>query len=123
VTISGFTIPALSTRRAETEVEIRDGESFVVSGLLDHRTTDSLSRIPGIADIPILGQLFKSKSLNRSIVELVVIVTATVVDPLGQPQPTAEPKMVFPNMDSSDFDASATKALQTAPPSLKAVKP
>ncbi len=123
VTISGFTIPALSTRRAETEVEIRDGESFVVSGLLDHRTTDSLSKIPGIGDIPILGQLFKSKSLNRSIVELVVIVTASIVDPLNQPQPTTEPKMVFPNMESSAFDASAGRALQTAPPTLKVAKP
>jgi pilus assembly protein CpaC len=123
VTISGFTIPALSTRRAETEVEIRDGESFVVSGLLDHRTTDSLSKIPGIAEIPILGQFFKSKSLNRSIVELVVIVTATVVDPLSQPQPTAEPKMVVQNMQSQAFDASAVKAIQTAPPTLKVAKP
>ncbi|HEV2619961.1 MAG TPA: pilus assembly protein N-terminal domain-containing protein, partial [Acidobacteriaceae bacterium] len=57
VTIAGFTIPALSTRRAETEVEIQDGQSFVVSGLLDHRTTEVMSKVPGIANVPIFGQL------------------------------------------------------------------
>jgi pilus assembly protein CpaC len=83
VTISGYTIPALSTRRAETEVEIRDGQSFVVSGLLDHRTTEMMSKVPGIGDVPILGQLFRSKNFNHSVVELVIIVTASVVDPLS----------------------------------------
>ena len=104
VTISGTTVPALSTRRAETEVEIRNGESFVVSGLLDHRTTDALGSVPGIAEIPILGQLFRSKNLNRSVVELVVMVTATIVDPLAQKLDTAEPQMVLPNMDTNVFD-------------------
>jgi pilus assembly protein CpaC len=83
VTISGFTIPALSSRRTETEVEIQDGQSFIVSGLLDHRTTEIMSKIPGIGNVPILGQLFRSKNLNHSVVELVIIVTATVVDPLA----------------------------------------
>ena len=108
VTISGFTIPALSTRRAETEVEIKDGESFVVSGLLDHRATDSLSKVPGISSIPILGQLFKSKGISHSVVELVVIVTATVVDPLTAQtgQHPNEPKFVVPNLDSDTFDAT-----------------
>ena len=108
VTISGYTIPALSTRRAETEVEIRDGQSFAVSGLLDHRTTEIMSKVPGIADLPILGQLFRSKNFNHSVVELVIIVTASVVDPLNSPAaPTAEPTFVVPNLDSDSFDASA----------------
>jgi pilus assembly protein CpaC len=107
VNISGYTIPALSTRRAETEVEIRDGQSFVVSGLLDHRTTEIMSKVPGIAEVPILGQLFRSKNFNHSVVELVIIVTASVVDPLNSPAaPTAEPTFVVPNLDSSSFDAS-----------------
>ena len=113
VTISGFTIPALSTRRAETEVEIRNGQSFVVSGLLDHRTTDNFSKIPGIADIPVLGQLFRSKSVNHSVVELVVIVTATVVDPLNSPVQTTEPQMAVPNMQSGQFDQETRKLLKT----------
>jgi pilus assembly protein CpaC len=109
VTISGFTIPALSTRRAETEVEILNGQSFVVSGLLDHRTTESLSKIPGIANIPILGQLFRSKSINRSVAELIILVTASVVDPLDSSVNVkpAEPAFVVPNLDTGAFDASA----------------
>ena len=67
VSVSGFTIPALSTRRAETEVEILDGETFVVSGLLDHRTTELMSKMPGIGDVPILGGLFRSKNFNHSV--------------------------------------------------------
>lgn len=107
VTISGYTIPALSTRRAETEVEIRDGQSFVVSGLLDHRTTEIMNKVPGIGDVPILGQLFRSKNLNHSVIELVVIVTASVVDPLhSNPVSNEEPRFVVPNLDPDSFDAS-----------------
>jgi pilus assembly protein CpaC len=120
VTVSGFTIPAISTRRAETEVEIQDGQSFIVSGLLDHRTTEMMSKVPGISSVPILGQLFRSKNFNHSVVELVIIVTASVVDPLG-PTPQAgpdEPKFVVPNLDIDTFDASARgkSAADTAQP-------
>jgi pilus assembly protein CpaC len=114
VTISGFTVPALSTRRAETEVELRNGQSFVVSGLLDHRTTDNFSKIPGIASIPILGELFRSKSLQHSVVELVVIVTATIVDPLSSREPVVEPKMAVPNMERSAFDAQVNESKKNA---------
>ena len=108
VTISGFTIPALSTRQTETEVEIQNGQSFIVSGLLDHRTTEIMSKVPGIASVPILGDLFRSKNFNHSVVELVIIVTATVVDPLtpSQAEP-AQPKMAVPNLDSNAFDGKA----------------
>ncbi len=104
VTISGFTIPALSTRRAETEIEIRNGESFVVSGLLDHRTTEALSKVPGIAELPLLGQLFRSRNVNHSVVELVVVVTATIVDPLAAPPAVIEPRFPVPNMSTEHFD-------------------
>jgi pilus assembly protein CpaC len=128
VTISGFTIPALSTRRAETEVEILDGQSFIVSGLLDHRTTEIMSKVPGIGDVPILGQLFRSKNFNHSVVELVIIVTATVVDPLNSNPSANEPTPVVPNLDVNTFDESlkaksraATPA--TAPQPQPATKP
>lgn len=113
VTISGYTIPALSTRRAETEVELKSGQSFGISGLLDHRITDNLSRIPGIADIPILGQLFRSKNLNHSVTELLVIVTPTIVDPLtgdGETPPPV-PNWPVPFLDPKGFD----KGLSSAP--------
>ena len=104
VTISGFTVPALSTRRAETEVELRDGQSFAISGLLDHRTTENLSRVPGIASIPILGQLFRSRNINHSVVELVVIVRARVVDPITATEDPHQPVWAVPNMTEHDFD-------------------
>ena len=106
VTLSGYTIPAISTRRAETAVELRDGQSFAISGLLDHRTTVLLSQIPGIGNLPVIGKLFQSKNNTHSVEELVVIVTATVVDPL-RPQPApATPKMALPNMTEGAFDRS-----------------
>src|SRR5205814_9041605 len=64
--ISGFTVPALSTRRAETEIELKDGQSFGIAGLLDNRAQAQLNKIPGIGDIPILGNLFRSRQVNRS---------------------------------------------------------
>jgi pilus assembly protein CpaC len=113
VTISGFTIPALSTRRAETEVEIQDGQSFVVSGLLDHRTTEIMSKVPGIGDLPVLGQLFRSKNFNHSVTELVIIVTATVVDPLSpNAKPADQPQFVVPNLDPGTFDRSLSGGSQ-----------
>ncbi len=112
VTVSGTTVPALSTRRAETEVEIKDGQSFVLSGLLDHRTTDSFSKTPGIASVPILGQLFKSKNVNHSVLELMVIVTASVVDPLADKAGVQQPEMAVPNMEKDDFDRSLTPSVR-----------
>ncbi len=111
VTISGYTIPALSTRRAETEVELKSGQSFGISGLLDHRITDNLSKVPGISAIPILGQLFRSKSLNHAITELIVIVTPTIIDPLtGEGvQPSIDPKWPVPFLDPKDFDVDLSK--------------
>ncbi len=118
VTISGYVIPALSTKRADTQVVLRSGQSFAISGLLDRRTTDIFSKTPGIASVPVLGQLFKSKNVNLSTSELIVIVTPTVVDPLSEPAgpgepPLAEPEPVVPYMQPQIFDrglpASAKK--------------
>jgi pilus assembly protein CpaC len=104
VSISGYTIPAISTRRADTQVELRDGQSFAISGLLDHRTTDILSKMPGIGDVPILGQLFRSKNINRSTVELVVVVTPNVVDPLTDTTRPILPNFPQPMLDPAQFD-------------------
>ena len=106
VSIAGYTIPALSTRKADTQMVLQDGQSFAISGLLDQRTTDSLGHTPGIASIPILGELFKSKSTNHSIEELVVIVTPTIVDPLAQtPDAGIEtPMLPVPMLKPQKFD-------------------
>lgn len=114
VTISGYTIPALSTRRADTEVELRSGQSFAISGLLDNRTTDQLEKIPGIGDIPVLGKLFQSKTTNHSVAELAVIVTPTLVDPLTDNTPAGQPIMPVPFLNDKAFDKGMTP--KTLPP-------
>jgi pilus assembly protein CpaC len=125
VSISGTTVPALSTRRAETEVELRSSQSFAISGLLDQRTTDILSKTPGIASIPILGALFKSKNTNHSTTELIVVVTPTVVDPLSDTTVPTEPEMPIPTLNTGSFDQSLGKNRnpQPAPPPINPDKP
>lgn len=84
VKFDGFLIPALRTRRAKTGVELRDGQSFALAGLLDNNETKSLSKVPVLGDIPILGALFKSKSFQKSETELMFIVTAQIVKPVNR---------------------------------------
>jgi pilus assembly protein CpaC len=105
LTISGFSIPAISTRRAETEVELKDGQSFGIAGLMDHRAQVQLSKVPGIADVPVLGQLFRSHSINRSNTELLVLVTPHIVDPVHTQTPVpVEPKPAVPYINNPEFD-------------------
>ncbi len=66
VTISGFTIPAISSRKVSSEMDLKDGQSFAIAGLVDNRTTELLSKIPGIGDLPVIGKLFQSKSVSKS---------------------------------------------------------
>jgi pilus assembly protein CpaC len=118
VTIAGFVMPAISTRRAETEVELKDGQSFGIAGLLDDRTTIQLSKVPGIGDIPILGQLFRSRNVSRTNTELLVLVTPTIVDPATGQLPSGEPQVNQPvqNLDKGEFDKglpSPTKKPET----------
>jgi len=79
--ISGFTVPALSTRRVEADVELDLGQSFAIAGMFDQRLTDSLQKIPGLSSIPLLGALFKSRSVSKSNAELLVVVTPEVLRP------------------------------------------
>lgn len=94
VTFSGFTIPALSTRKIETDVELGEGQSFVIGGLLDDRVNDTLNRVPGLANIPILGALFKSRAENKTKTELIVMVTPEITTPLLSTDP--KPLPVYP---------------------------
>ncbi|MGI9066869.1 MAG: type II and III secretion system protein family protein [Pyrinomonadaceae bacterium] len=84
VKFDGFLIPALRTRRAKTGVELRDGQSFALAGLLDNSEAQSLSKVPVLGDIPILGALFKSKSFQKKETELIFIVTAQLVKPVNR---------------------------------------
>jgi pilus assembly protein CpaC len=102
LTISGFTVPALSTRKAETEFELKDGQSFVIAGLIDNRVTDLYNKVPGLGDIPILGNFFRSKSAQRSNSELMVLCTAHRIS--ASDQPPALPVTPQPYMDKEKFD-------------------
>ena len=89
----GFVIPALSQRRAETEVILKDGESFAIAGLIDNRVIETLSKVPGLGDMPVLGKIFRSRSTQKSTDELLVVVTPHFVKPL-----TPEEKAKLPDM-------------------------
>src|SRR5688572_22585193 len=84
VRFNGFVIPALRTRRARTGVELRDGQSFALAGLLDNNETKSISKIPLLGDIPVLGNLFKSASFQKQETELMFIITAELVKPINR---------------------------------------
>jgi pilus assembly protein CpaC len=103
LTISGFTVPALSTRKAETEFELKDGQSFIIAGLIDNRVTDIWNKVPGLADIPILGNFFKSKSIQKSNSELMVLCTVHRISP--NTEAPAGPKNPEPYINNDKFDA------------------
>ena len=83
VTLGGFRIPALTTRRAQTDVELRDGQSFAIAGLLDNLSQDDKSAVPLLSKLPIVGNLFKSKAERSSQTELMVLITPRLVRPLN----------------------------------------
>jgi pilus assembly protein CpaC len=104
LTVSGFSIPALSTRSAETEFELQDGQSFVIAGLMDDRVTSLSSKFPGLGDLPIIGNLFKSKNLQKSKTELMVLCTVRRISPSTQaPNLPTQPQ---PFMEKNKFDGS-----------------
>ncbi len=108
VEIDGYTIPAISTRRAETDIELRDGQTFALTGLLDRRITDQFEQMPGFASIPILGVLFRSKNLQHTTSEVLVIVTPHIIDEVSHPDDAAPkaPAPVVPYMANPSFDKS-----------------
>jgi pilus assembly protein CpaC len=102
VTVSGTTVPAISTRKADTEFELQDGQSFVIAGLMDNRVTNLANKVPGLGDIPVLGAFFRSKSAQKSNSELMVLCTARRVSPNAQPpQGPANP---VPYLEKGKFD-------------------
>ena len=93
VLLQGFRIPALTTRRAETDVELRDGQSFAIAGLIDNESQNDVAAIPILSQIPIIGNLFKSKAERKERTELLVLVTPRLVRPLNPDDVPALPTM------------------------------
>jgi pilus assembly protein CpaC len=95
VAISGFTVPGLDVRKVKTEVELEQGQSFAIGGLLDNRDTKNFSKIPFLGDIPVLGKFFQSISINKTNTELIVIVTPEIVYPIPASEPL--PQLKYPD--------------------------
>ena len=111
VILQGFRIPGLSTRRTETELELLDGQTFAIAGLMNNTMNTTLSKIPGIGDIPILGLLFKSKAAQKNQTELVVMITPHIL-PRNSPGVTPNlPRIQEPYMPP----LPAVKGLDTPP--------
>lgn len=104
VTLSGFRIPALQTRRAETDIELRDGQSFAIAGLMNNVTQTDRSMIPVLGSLPIIGNLFKSKAARQAKTELMVLITPRLVKPLDPDEvPTlpTDPTQFIDNLDEA----------------------
>jgi pilus assembly protein CpaC len=123
ITISGFQVPSLTTRKVNTEVELDEGQSFAIAGLLDRRVTDTFEKVPFIGDIPVLGKFFQSKSTSKTNTELIVIVTPELVQPVpsgAQPLSLAYPKSF---LETEPASAVRTPGIdKTGPARAEAVK-
>jgi pilus assembly protein CpaC len=122
VSFEGTNVPALSTRRIQTEVELESGQSFAIAGLMDNRLTDTISKIPGLASIPLLGKLFTTHSISRSNTELLVIVTPELVRPVpvGQPVPSLNMPVPFLTKNSDIEQVRTPGTDKTGPVPVKA---
>ena len=134
VTMNGFRIPALTSRRTQTEVELRDGQTFAIAGLIDNSLTQTMSKVPGIGDIPVLGYLFRSRAYQKNTTELVVMITpqilrrdSTGVTPnlprLVEPFLPASPQTLPPPPPAFTTQSSAAAAPAVAPKAATAAAP
>ena len=115
VTLNGFVIPALSTRRAETDVELGEGQSFVVAGLVSNAESDTFTKIPVLGSLPIIGYLFKSRDEKKNRTDLVVLVTPEITEPLGvnDPKPSVYmPRDFLVRLDPKDLPQQTKKKKQ-----------
>jgi pilus assembly protein CpaC len=130
VSISGFTVPGLTVRRVKTDVELKEGQSFAIGGLLDNRETQTFNKIPFIGDVPILGKFFQSIDRTKQNTELIVIVTPEIVAPIpaGAPLPQVNyPEPFMPSnsnhaMTNPGPDVTGAKPLADATPTMPVEK-
>jgi pilus assembly protein CpaC len=114
ITLNNITVPALTTRRAETTVELGSGQSFAIAGLLQNNINQDLKKFPGLGDVPVLGPLFRSRSFQRNESELVIIVTPYLVQPSNHRLATPMDHLVAAGPAASDPTPSATAAAPEA---------
>ena len=130
ITISGFTVPGLTVRRVKTDVELKEGQSFAIGGLLDNRETQTFNKIPFIGDVPVLGKFFQSIQRTKQNTELIVIVTPEIVAPIpaGAPLPQVNyPEPFMPSnsnhaMSNPGPEVTGAKPLPDATPTIPVEK-
>lgn len=116
VVLNGFTVPALDTRKVQTEIELENGQSFAIAGLLDNRFSETLDKIPGIGNIPVLGKLFQSRVLTKNNSELLIMVTPELVRPIPAGQARPDVPMVKPFLKDTLKDAPRTPGIEATGP-------
>jgi pilus assembly protein CpaC len=117
VNLQGFQVPALSTRRASTTVELGSGQSFVIAGLLQNNLTHDLSKLPGLGEVPVLGPLFRSDRFRRNETELVIIVTPYIVRPVSTPMLASPTDGLRPPSDADRVFLGRTTGVSAGRPS------
>ena len=118
IILNGFSIPSLTTRRAETTVALASGQSFAIAGLLLNNTLHDTDKVPGLGDIPVLGRLFMSDRFERNESELVIVVTPYLVQPVNDqriPLPT-DPYSDFTSSNTQEEVSGSAFVSQTLPP-------
>ena len=123
LTIEGFRVPAISTRRTETEVELQDGQTFAIAGLMNNTLTSQMQKIPGIGDIPILGLLFKSKAAQKNQTELVVMITPQILRRGSTGVSPKLPDLVEPYMPPSSKTVPSPAPWTPGAPAQAAAQP
>jgi pilus assembly protein CpaC len=123
LTLEGFRVPAISTRRTETEVELQDGQTFAIAGLMNNTMTSQMQKIPGIGDIPILGLLFRSKAAQKNQTELVVMITPTILRRGSTGVSPKLPNLIEPFLPPASKTLPSPTPWNPAAPNQAAVQP
>jgi len=116
IVLNGFTVPALDKRKVETEIELENGQTFAIAGLLDNRFSETLDKIPGIGNIPVLGKLFQSRVLTKNNSELLIMVTPELVRPIPAGQARPEVPMIKPFLKDTLKDAPRNPGIEITGP-------
>ena len=112
----GFNIPAMSTRRIQTEIELENNQSFAIGGLLDNRVVETWNKVPGLGDIPLIGKLFQSMSRSKNNTELLIMVTPEMVRPIPAGKPVPEIGMPIPFLEGAPTVVPRTPGMEETGP-------
>jgi pilus assembly protein CpaC len=117
LTVSGYVVPALTTREAQTTIELASGQSFAIAGLIQNDSKLANNTVPGLGDIPILGELFKSDNFQRDQSELIIIVTPYIVQPVSAARvPLPTDATIVPQNSGLTTQGGTSGMLPSAPP-------